>query len=110
MRCAPNAPPRPLNSRKNPSTGRPRRRNTSPPTSAYSGRKRRHPPSQPAGEIVAESLDDAALARFGDPGRQEISLFSMIDCLALQIFPNLFLGETAEINGFRREKLGFIIF
>jgi len=34
----------------------------------------------------------------------------MAACLGLQIFPNLFLAETGDINDLRLKKFGFVVF
>jgi hypothetical protein len=41
---------------------------------------------------------------------QNIPLISTTGHLALQIFPNLFLGETGEINALRAKKFGIVDF
>ncbi|MGA2793048.1 MAG: hypothetical protein ABSE69_05870 [Roseiarcus sp.] len=50
-------------------------------------------------------MDDAALARFGDPGREKISLFSMIDCLASQIFQIYSWAKQRKSMGFDAKNL-----
>ncbi len=56
-----------------------------------------HPREEPstsrlACQLLAKTLEDALLARFGDSERQEIPLFSRTGNLVLQIFPNFSLA------------------
>jgi hypothetical protein len=49
-------------------------------------------------------LQDSAIQR------KKFPLFSRVEVLALQIFPNFFLAEMGKINALRAKKFGFVDF
>jgi hypothetical protein len=72
--------------------------------------ERRDAPRSASGPIPCKILGRRGFAGSGAARRQKTSLFSMTVCLALQIFPNLFLAETGDVNDLRLKKFGFVVF